>query len=222
MISLKELNNKQFSLKVSSDDAKNVYFNNKRDYEVIKIAYDLVKLAKHYKCELFSIENLSIKSTDLNKGKKLNRLVNNSWNRNKFINVLKKLLDCSSTKLLEVEPSYSSFIGNLVYRNEQLPDMVLASIELGRRAYEFNLQYIKKLKIPQKNIIFPKLEMVKDKISKSLEELKIESHFETLKELYLELKKSKQQYRFLLDSMDESRVFSKFYSKKYVKLYNFT
>lgn len=201
VISLKELNDSQFNLKLSTDNIKNIYFNNKRGYEVIQIAYHLVKLAKHYKCELFSIEDLSIDSKDLNKGKYLNRLVNNAWNRNKFINILRKLLNCSSTKLIEVNPSYSSFIGNLVYRQEQLPDMVLASIEIGRRAYEFNLQYIKKTKIPQKNIIFPKLEMVKDKIIKSLEELKIKSHFETLQELYSELKKSKQQYRFLLSEI---------------------
>lgn len=221
VLSLKELNDKQFSLSVNSTNKKYIYLNNKRNYEVIQLAYYLTKLTKHFKCELFSIEDLSIKSKDLNKGKRLNRLVNNSWNRNKFINVLRKLLNCSSTKLLEVEPNYSSFIGNLVYRSEKLPDMVLSSIELSRRAYEFNLQYIKKSKIPQKNIIFPKLEMVKDKISKSLEELKIESRFETLQELYLELKKSKQQYRFLLDNVEKSRVFSKFYKRKYIKLYSF-
>ena len=78
--------------------------------------------------------------------------------------------------------------------------MILASIELSRRAYEFNLQHIKKSKIPQKNIIFPNLELIKDKISKSMEELNIKSQFKDLKELYLELKKSKQQYRFLLDN----------------------
>ena len=40
-------------------------------------------------------------------------------------------------KLLQVVPEYSLFIGNFLYRSLNLPDMILASIELSRRAYEF-------------------------------------------------------------------------------------
>lgn len=60
------------SLKVSSNDDKKFYIKNKRDYEVVKIAYELAKVCKHYKCEVFSIEELNIRSNNLEKGRRLN------------------------------------------------------------------------------------------------------------------------------------------------------
>ena len=56
-------------------------------------------------------------------------------------------------KFLKVIPSYSSFIGNFLYRGLTLPDPILASIELGRRGYEFNAQYIEKSKEKSKTIV---------------------------------------------------------------------
>lgn len=140
------INEKENNLNCSSDDKRKSYIKNKRDYEVIKIAHKLFDLAKHYRCEVFSIEKLNIKTKDLDRGRKLNRLINNQWNRNKFINVLKKLVNSSSTALIEVEPAYSSILGNLIYREERLPDMILSSIEIGRRGIEFQNQYLLNIK----------------------------------------------------------------------------
>ena len=218
---LSELNNYEKSLKVSSNDKKKLYCKNKRDYEIIKIAHRLSELAKHFKCETFSIEDLSIHTVDHDRGRNLNRLINNQWNRNKFVSVLKKLVNASSTTLVEVKPEYSSILGNLIYIAERLPDMVLSSIELGRRAYEFQNQYLLNMKTRKKNIILPNLELVKNRIAQSLEELNNSIQFENYSELFSELKKSKLKYRFLLDSVEKSRVLSKNYSKNYVKLYNF-
>lgn len=81
------INQKENSLNISSNDFKKKYIKNKRDYEIAKIAYKLFDLCKHYQCEGFVIEDLSIKSKDLNKGRKLNKLINNQWNRNKFVNI---------------------------------------------------------------------------------------------------------------------------------------
>ena len=86
------LNNKERALHVSSDNSRKKYFKNKRDYEIFQIAHDLFKKCKHYKCNVFAIEDLSIASKDLQKGKSLNRLINNQWNRNKFIECIKKLV----------------------------------------------------------------------------------------------------------------------------------
>ena len=216
------INQKENSLNVSSNDSKKKYIKNKRDYELTKIAYRLFNLCKHYQCECFSIEYLSIKSKDLNKGKHLNKLINNQWNRNKFVNVLRKLVNSSSATFIEVKPEYSSILGNLIYREEQLPDMVLSSIEIGRRAYEFNNQYLLKYKVQQKNIVFPKLEFTKDRIEQSLEELGHPFKFETSQQLFSELKKSKLKYRFLLEQCKNSRVFSIFHYKSYIKQYKFT
>ena len=215
------INKKENNLKCSSDDKRKLYIKNKRDYEVIKIAHKLFDLAKHYRCEIFSIEKLNIKAKDLDGGKKLNRLVNNQWNRNKFVSALKKLVNSSSTTLIEVEPAYSSILGNLIYREERLPDMILSSIEIGRRGIEFQNQYLLNIKERKKNIIQPDFDLVRGRISKSLEELNIQSQFQNFQELYSILKKSKVKYRFLLESSNISRVFSRNYKKSYIKLYGF-
>ena len=51
--------------------------------------------------------------------------------------------------------------------------MVLASIELGRRAYEFYNQYIIKAKQQKKNIVQPDIKLFNDFYIKSLEEFNI-------------------------------------------------
>ena len=114
-----------------------------------------------------------MKSKDLDRGKHFNKLVNNSWNRNLFENNITKRCNIFNIKLLKVKPEYSSFIGNFLYRGLNLPDMVLASIEIGRRAFEFYNQYISKTKEPKKNIIKPDLKLFSDLIVKSLEEFDI-------------------------------------------------
>ena len=224
------LNDKERSLHVSSDDSRKKYFKNKRDYEIFQIAHNLFGKCRHYKCNIFAIEDLSIASKDLQKGKFLNRLINNQWNRNKFIECIKKLVYGSSSTLVEVKPQYSSVLGNLIYRSEKLPDMVLSSIEISRRGYEFALQYLLNIKSKQKNIVFPDFEKVKEKIALSLEEigksqtgasLSDLSHFNSYEELFSGLKKSKLKYRFLLEQCKNSRVFSIFHYKSLIKLYKF-
>ena len=224
------LNNKESSLHVSSDDSRKKYFKNKRDYEIFQIAHDLFNKCRHYKCNVVAIEDLSIASKDLQKGKSLNRLINNQWNRNKFIECIKKLVYGSSSTLVEVKPQYSSVLGNLIYRSEKLPDMILSSIEIGRRGYEFAAQYLLNTKSKQKNIIFPDFEKVKEKIVLSLEEIGKSqtgaslsglSHFNSYEELFSGLKKSKIRYRFLLKDVPSFRVSSLFYKKSFIKLYNF-
>ena len=222
VVDISLINQKENNLHVSSNNPKKRYIKNKRDYELIKIAHRLFDLCKYYHCECFSIEDLSIKSQDLNKGKQLNKLINNQWNRNQFLKTLRKLVNSSSATFIEVKPEYSSVLGNLIYREEHLPDMVLSSIEIGRRAYEFNNQYLLKYKVQQKNIVFPKLEFVKSRIEQSLEKLGHPFKFETYKQLFSELKKSKLKYRFLLEQCKNSRVFSIFHYKSYIKQYKFT
>ena len=219
---LKALNDKDNELKVTSSDSKRIYINNKRDFETVDIAYKLFSLYRHFGCESFAIENLNIKSKDNKKGNKFNKLVNNQWNRNKFVSVLRKLVGASSTNLFEVPPQYSSIMGNLIYRKERKPDMVLASIEIGRRAFEFNRQYITKEVEKQKNIIQPNYNLVKDSISKSLEELNIESKVENYKELFSVVKESKLKYRFSLDDCKVVQCsFSKSHRRSMVRCYNF-
>ena len=208
------------NLHLDSVNNKKKYINNKREFETVNIAYKLFTLCKHFGCESFAIENLNIKSKDTNQGKNFNKLVNNQWNRNKFVLVLRKLVGCSSTNLIEVMPQYSSILGNLIYRKEQKPDMVLASIEIGRRGFEFNRQYITKEVEKQKNIIQPNFHFVRDSISKSLEELKVESKVNNYRELYSVIKESKLKYRFSLDDCKVVQCsFSKGHRRSMVRCY---
>lgn len=222
VISLKELNDYENSLNVSSDNPKKKYITNKRNYEVIQAAYKLVKLVNHYKCQIFAMEDLSINSSDKSRGRKFNKLCNNQWCRNRLTNTITKLCGLYKITLQKVVANYSSFIGNLVYRNEKLPDMVLSSIEIGRRGYEFFHQYIVKDKEKCKNIVFDKLENVKDRIIQSLEELNCSVEFDSLSDLYYKLKEMRCNYRFSIDeSLVHHSCFSKFFIKSYTKFYYF-
>lgn len=222
MFSLKPLNDYENSLSVSSDSKESKYCTNKRKHEVIEIAKELFKLCRHYHCEVFAMEELSMKSSNFNKSKRLNKLINSQWNRNLLFQQIRKHVLSSSTTLVEVQPQYSSIIGNLVNRHLELPDPILASIEIGRRGHEFSCQYIFKRRQQEKTIVLPKLETVKKSIILSLEELGIDvPEFNDWDELWSVVKKSKVKYRFPLLSKYESGHFSKNYKRKYKTVYTF-
>ena len=213
--SIKKLNDKDFNLKnkgYNSDSKERKYISDKRNFETIQIVKNLINKSIYYKCQLISIEDLNIKTSDKELGKHFNKLVNNSWCRNIFINNLSKRCNIHNIKLLKVKSEYSSFIGNFLYRHLNLPDMVLASIEIGRRGYEFYNQYISKVKEIKKNIIRPNLSMFNKLYLKSLEEFKLQPIYKDLIELYNFFKKSKLKYRLSID--DFNLQFSRFTSSK--------
>ena len=168
VISIKDINDYDNSLKkASSSDKRKIYINNKRTNEIYEISKLLVNTALHYKSETFCLETLYIKSEDKSKGRRYNKLVNNQWNRNKLINNIKKRCNIYQLEFQEVKANYSSFIGNFLYRDGVNPDMVLSSIEISRRGYEFRCQYITKEKEIRKNIIQPYINEFKDNYVKS-------------------------------------------------------
>ena len=221
VISLKALNDYDNSLKnkgFSSESSERKYISNKRNVECIEIAYELCKLANHYRCEVFGLEDLHIKNLDKGNGKKFNKLCNNQWCRNRLVSTIEKLNELYGIKTQKVVANYSSFEGNIVYREEKLPDMCLSSIEIGRRAYEFYHQYVLKDKSKDKNIIFDKLENVRNRIEQSLEELGYEGTWDTLLDLYYSLKKVKCKYRFSAEDAlkkHPNSFSSKFYTKSF-------
>ena len=211
--SIKKLNDKDFNLKnkgYNSDSKERKYISDKRNFETIQIVKNLINKSIYYKCQLISIEDLNIKTSDKELGKRFNKLVNNSWCRNTFVNNLTKRCNIFNIKLLKVKPEYSSFIGNFLYRSLNLPDMVLASIEIGRRGYEFYNQYISKTKDIKKNIVRPNLSMFQKLYLKSLEEFKLQPTYKDLIDLYYFFKKSKMMYRLSIDqfNLQFSRLFS--------------
>ena len=213
--SIKKLNDKDFSLKnkgYSSESNERKYISVKRNFETLQIVKNIVNKSIYYKCQIISIEDLNIKTSDKELGKRFNKLVNNSWCRNVFVNNLIKRCNIHNIKLLKVKPEYSSFIGNFLYRSLNLPDMVLASIEIGRRGYEFYNQYISKTKEIKKNIVRPNLIMFQKLYLKSLEEFKLQPIYKDLIELYYFFKKSKLKYRLSIDNFNLQ--FSRFTSDK--------
>ena len=214
VISIKELNDIDFKLKGKSSGSKErIYINNKRTFETYEISKLLVNTAKYYKCEVFGLEELNIKSKDADKGKHFNKLVNNVWNRNKLVNNIKKRCNIYSIRVMEAKSNYSSFVGNFLFRDLKLPDMTLASIEIGRRCYEFKCQYIDKTKDKRKNIILPDVNDFKDRYIKSLEEFNIPGEIKDMVKIYNFLKNAKRRYRVSLDELNHLK-FSRCFSNK--------
>ena len=74
-------------------------------------------------------------------GRSLNRLCKNSWDRCLFENKLKMLSKLHGYEVVEINPCYTSQLGNIIYGNENTPDMVAASIEIARRGFKKSLRF---------------------------------------------------------------------------------
>ena len=124
-----------------------------------------------------------------------------------------------------MQPQYNSYIGNLVFRQEHLPDECLASIEIGRRGYEYATQYIFNRRPHQKTVIYPKLELVKSQLTLSLEELGIDvPNLDSWKDILSVVKESKKKYRFSTSDVQKFHsegLFSKFYKHRYLLVYKY-
>lgn len=213
VFSVKPINDIAKSLsksKTDSSDPKKIYIDNKRVHETYEVSKKLIRICLHYRCEMFAIEELDIRTKDFGRGRNYNRLTNNNWCRNSLELNLQKRCNIFDIKFVKVASNYSSFVGNFVFRGLNLPDMVLASIEIGRRGYEYNLQYIEKKKDIKRNIVFPDYEAYKASISKSLEEFGLDDGTSLL-DVYEALKKSGTRYRLSFEQCNTrfSRCFSK-------------
>ena len=198
-------------LTISSDkastDAASKYLTNKLKHETIAIAHEISKMVDVWKCKIVAIEDLSIKPKNLKKGKKLNRLCNNKWERRLFVTKLKMLANLHKFELVEVNPAYSSIVGNFAYGSDNTPDMVAASIEIARRAYK---KFDKGWFYPRFNIQF-RDEQWKQTLGS----------VENWRELFQKIKESKLKYRFQLLDYVQNAVFSKNYIQKCYSIYTF-
>lgn len=206
---------------VPSDDTRRIKLSNKKTYETIKIAQHIFSTFKHYRCDILSIENLKMKQKDKDKGKDYNALCNNHWLRTTFVNQIKKLCNLNHSTIVEVKPEFSSFIGNLIFRDEDLPDMCLSAIEISRRGYEFYNQHITKIKDIKKNIINPDINDFKRQLEKSLEEFDLLFDGVNLSELLYSIKTEKDhpklkgdpnKVRFHFEDVKHQMVVKRFFS----------
>lgn len=193
--------------KKSSEDKSSKYLTNKRKFELIQICYKINKLMNYWKCSKLCIEDLNIKSSNKGSGRTFNRLCNNVWNRNLVVNKLKMLSMIYGYELIEVNPVYSSFIGNILYGSENCPDMIASSIEIARRGYK---KYSKGWFYPRFSV-----EHLNEQWKQTL------SGIEDWKQAFQEIKKSKLKYRFQLFENIQNVVFSKKYIQSHISKYIF-
>ena len=193
--------------KKSSSNRTSKYLTNKRKFELIQVCYEINKLMNYWKCSKLCIEDLNIKSSNKGYGRTFNRLCNNIWNRNLVINKLKMLSVIYGYELVEVNPVYSSFIGNILYGSENTPDMIASSIEIGRRGYK---KYSKGWFYPIFNV---------DNLNEQWKQTL--GGIEDWKSVFNQIKKSKLKYRFQLIELIQNAAFSKIYKQKHINLYCF-
>lgn len=172
------------SSKKSSENKFSKYLTNKRKFELIEICHEISRLMNYWKCSKLYLEDLNIKSSDKKQGRHFNRLCNNVWNRNLVVNKLKMLGNVYGFEVVEVNPAYSSFVGNMLYGDEHTPDMIASSIEIARRGYK---KFEKKWFYPVFNV-----ESIDERWKQTL------AGIENWKEAFKKVKESKMMYRFQL------------------------
>lgn len=196
----------------SNVDKKSKYINNKRKFEMGNVYKDLFKRIKHYGCAYFVIEELNFKTNNKETAsKEANRKTKNIWNRNYQYNLINKHCNVNGIILIEVNPVYSSFIGNMMYNYF---DPSNSAIEIGRRGI---IKYIKN------NKLFPML--TETIIDTALNRLGLSDvqllKAITWKEFFNVIKETEVKYRWQLDDVSHS-CFSKNVKRRRWKLYSFT
>ena len=184
----------------STQHNKSKYLTNKLKHETLAIAHKINKLVDYWKCSKLAIEDLSIKSANQNKGKVFNRLCNNKWERQIFVNKLKMLAGIHKYELVEVNPAYSSIVGNFTYGSPNTPDMVASAIEIARRAYR---KFEKGWFYPRYHVETPN-----EQWKQTLDGVK------TWKDLFRKVKEAGLKYRFLLSDYIGNAVLSNFYKQR--------
>lgn len=171
--SIKDINDEWFSFNhqkdLPSDAPERIKNSNKRLHEVYEITNNLIHKANHYKVGNFAYEKLSLVTVDNGFGQNFNTLCLNLWEHSKMRSNLDKWCSFYKIKKIEVECKYSSIYGNIIFRKEGFVDPVNAALEIGRRSYEFDTQYIIKTKEIKHNIIMPVWDDFKESIAEAQE-----------------------------------------------------
>lgn len=127
---------------------------NKTKHELFEVSKTISKICKHFKVEIVGYEKLSMSSKNHNRGKSYNRLLNNTWKRQPFINNLIKNLNILGIKNQEIVAAYSSTVGCLTNPTET--DSIAASLEIGRRCFIFKQKFLEQnVEYLDKDVIFP-------------------------------------------------------------------
>ena len=102
-----------------------------RRYELSIVFKTLFRIACHYKCSVFGMEDLSFKTDNTTVSREANRKARNLWCRTLCEQLIEKRCNGYGIELRKVNACYSSFIGNIQHN---YVDATNASVEIGRRA----------------------------------------------------------------------------------------
>ncbi len=103
---------------------------NKRKFEYSQIIKELFNKVKHYKVSYFIIEDLDGINKDNYGNKVSNRKNKLEFKKNYIFSIVERRCNETGTILKKVNPVYSSFVGNLLYKEY---DPIASSMELLRR-----------------------------------------------------------------------------------------
>lgn len=208
-------------LGLESKNKRQVKQNNKRKYEICNLIKDLFFKATYYKVAYFCIEDLNFKNIIINEfNKEFNRKVRNIWHRVLTCNLINKYCNCLGIQKIEVNPVYTSFIGNIKYKYF---DPINASLEICRRG----------MNKFEKDTFFPKIteddfdtmsNLIKNNqmrdVQNKTELLRKLKSLITWKDFFNLFKHTGLKYRRSLDDLKESfRRFRLFSFKSKVLLY---
>ena len=114
---------------------KKKYIRNKHKTELVEVYKDIFEWCKHYKVSYFGLEELNKITTSNQKDNQtdFNRKVKNVWYRGLQESIIKIACDEKGIIFNEVDPKYTSFIGNMMF--PEYHDCIGSSIEIGRRSY---------------------------------------------------------------------------------------
>ncbi len=172
-------------LGVASDDKQQTHQNNKRKHEIKEIWAAITRLAKHYNCAYFSIEDLNFKSVSKDaKGAGFNRITKNIWHKDLTEKLIEKHCNINGIIKVEVNPCYSSFVGNMIYEDY---DCVSAAKEILRRGI---------VKYERGNSIFPCTDRInRQKLNYLFGENVSDKDFQSWKGLYGRITAAGLRYR---------------------------
>jgi len=98
-------------------------------YNLSHVYRQIFRYCRHFKVAFFAVEELNFKYA-FNNRKQFNRKVKNLWCRSHQTMLIKKYTENLGIQLVEVNPSFSSFIGNMLY---SFYDPIASACEIARR-----------------------------------------------------------------------------------------
>jgi IS605 OrfB family transposase len=199
----------------SSSNKHSLYLNNKRKHELSLIYKSIFKKIKHYNCGTIVTEDLNFKLKNLKDGnKEFNRKTKNIWLLNFRQELIQKYCNEQGVVWEEVNPSYTSVIGNI---NHSYFDPINASLEIGRRGmfrYNKGFKYQPKINSTLLDAMSNRFETMRDVLNEKTIEI---SWYELLKKF----KETKTIYRWSLDDCKPFKLLSKDHIRSKVNLYSF-